>query len=202
MNSSQAIIAISSLFTKYGSYDYIGEEISQIEHAIQTAKYQEDHNYSQSDIISAFLHDIGHLVVLDKTQENCDTTDTSIWMTNGEGQVLGAQNHSQIGADFLKSLGFSDQITIPVANHCRSKRYLLTTQPKYQEKVSQASLETFIHQGGMMSQEEIEEFEKSPYFEESVRLRIADDNGKNTNMMTKEEVEEYKKKYLEMIKGL
>ena len=56
---------IKYLFEKYGNYNYIGEEISQLSHSIQTAMLAEKYTYDKEVIIAAFLHDIGHLIGLE-----------------------------------------------------------------------------------------------------------------------------------------
>jgi len=126
-------------------------------------------------IAAAFLHDIGHLVGL-KQQS------TNVLQTTPDAPSLGISNHERIGSSFLKHLGFSDSVCIPVAHHVLSKRYLLTTNPDYVSNVSDASMQTFVLQGGNLTQHEILAFEASAYFEESVKLRHYDDAAKSTTM--------------------
>ena len=53
---------IFDLYIKNGDNDYIGENVSQIEHALQAALLAENQSYPDHVILASFLHDInsGH----------------------------------------------------------------------------------------------------------------------------------------------
>ena len=59
MNADK-IDEIFSHFEKFGDKDYIGEAISQMEHALQCGHQAEQDNYSNDIILGAMLHDIGY----------------------------------------------------------------------------------------------------------------------------------------------
>lgn len=195
MNIEEVVSEIEYLFDQYGQMDYIGEDITQLEHAIQVAQSAEKSYQSPSLIIAGFLHDIGHLIGLDLQKKDLNKPQNMI----KDGINLGISNHQGIALDWLSKRGFSEEVTIPVYNHCLSKRYLLTVQPDYINKLSKASQETFYLQGGLMMAEEVTEFENSPYFMDSVRLRTWDDQGKKKNLHTKSEMKNLKEHYLGMI---
>jgi len=50
---------IFDLYIKNGDNDYIGENVSQIEHALQAALLAENQSYPDHVILASFLHDIG-----------------------------------------------------------------------------------------------------------------------------------------------
>ena len=50
-----------SLYARGGSDDYLGEPVSQLQHAAQAADLAEAQGYGVDVICAAFLHDIGHL---------------------------------------------------------------------------------------------------------------------------------------------
>ena len=50
---------IFSLFDKFGQENYIGEEVSQLQHAQQAASCALKEGFDEFVIIGAFLHDIG-----------------------------------------------------------------------------------------------------------------------------------------------
>ena len=66
---------IVNLYNKYGSFNYIGENITQIDHAIQCAEHAIHdirlNKYTlyekQCVIVASLLHDIGHLVGYEET---------------------------------------------------------------------------------------------------------------------------------------
>ena len=59
----------------------------------------------------------------------------------------GAQNHGQLGKDFLEKCGIPAPIPALVKNHVAAKRYLVSKHTEYYEKLSPASKETLKHQG-------------------------------------------------------
>lgn len=188
MNIPAIISIISLIFTNYGSQDYIGESIIQLEHAIQVAQHQEK-SFIRSQVIAGFLHDISHLIIFDQI-ENIDHHCNN----------LGAMGHSDNGVTYLKDLGFGDDVVIPIKNHCRSKRYLLTVQPDYKNQLSEASQNTLNFQGGLMTRDEVKEFEKEDYFLESIKLRISADKSNEINKYTPKELESLKQHYLDEIR--
>ena len=51
---------IFSLYDRFGSADYIGEPVSQIEHMSQSAELAIREGYDDEVVLAAFFHDIGH----------------------------------------------------------------------------------------------------------------------------------------------
>jgi 2-amino-1-hydroxyethylphosphonate dioxygenase (glycine-forming) len=163
---------IKELLEKSKNQNYIGEEISQYEHAVQCADLAIKAGADEDLIIAAFLHDIGHLVA--------------------KGDEFGVENHEDIGAEFLLKSGFSQRTANLVRNHVRAKRYLVATKPSYRDKLSDASVETLRRQGGPMNQEEIKKFEEDPDFKDSLRLRAWDEQGKIKNYKSANEATLFK----------
>ena len=150
---------IFDLYYKYGSCDYIGEPVTQTEHMILAAMCAEEdlakNKYLASPkdrdyiILAAFLHDIGHLIgVRDNLAQ------MSSW---------GTLDHDIIAGKYLRSLNMPELICKLVENHVIAKRYLVTTDVSYYDKLSEASKKTLEFQGGKMSKEEILAFEKDKY---------------------------------------
>ncbi|MCL4115106.1 UNVERIFIED_CONTAM: hypothetical protein GTU68_037663 [Idotea baltica] len=138
-------------------------------HSLQAALLAEDAGYEDSQIVAAFLHDIGHLLhEVEKSKVD----------KMGE---FGIVDHELIGAQYLESIGFEDKICVPIANHVKSKRYLCAIDKSYYDELSDASVQTLNYQGGPMSKEEVETFENEDYFTESVALRKLDDQAKIEN---------------------
>ncbi len=52
---------VFDLYKKHGDADYIGEKVSQVEHALQCAHFAESENFGPNVILGAFLHDIGKI---------------------------------------------------------------------------------------------------------------------------------------------
>lgn len=159
---------IFSLFEKHGADDYIGEAISQIEHACQCAQLAEKDGDDEEVILAALFHDLGHI---------CSK------YTEGESmRGYGHQRHEKLGADFLRQRGFSEKIIRLVENHVQAKRYLCAKKPEYYRKLSEASKETLKFQGGPMTAEETTAFETDPLFRLSIKLRAWDEAAKEENV--------------------
>lgn len=160
----KTVNAILDLYARYGSAEYIGEPVSQLEHMSQAAELAMREGYEDAVVVAAFFHDIGHICV-SRNQEN----DMEGW---------GTLSHEQIGADFLRSRGFPERVARLVEGHVQAKRYLTAVYPAYFNKLSDASKRTLQIQGGPMTLEETEIFECDSMFEVCLRLRTWDDEAK------------------------
>ena len=122
LSIDQKLKLIFELYTNHGHEDYIGEPVSQIEHMCQSAQLAEREGFDSEVILAAFFHDIGHLL---NHLENTESLGG-----------FGVKRHEQIGADFLRSLGFPEKI--PQHGRkimSRQKKDILTFRfPEYLEK--------------------------------------------------------------------
>lgn len=167
INAKEATTEIMNLFAEYGNNDYDGEPVTQTSHMIQCAMLAMQENADQELVLGAFLHDIGHLLGHKRKAEDMGG--------------FGAINHEGIGANYLRSKGFSERVCAVVDGHVAAKRYLVTTDETYSEKLSPASWETLRWQGGPMTKEEADTFRKHPYFKEIIQVRLWDESAKDYN---------------------
>lgn len=142
--------------------DYIGEDVSQLGHALQCADLARASGDDEL-VLAALLHDLGHLV---------DPHAPSM-----EG--LGTVDHEHLGADMLRTLGFSDRVVRLVAGHVDAKRYLASRNPDYRARLSPASARTLELQGGPMTTAQRASFEADPLFRDLLRVRGFDEGGKD-----------------------
>jgi len=159
MNATAEIV---NLFEKRGASAYLGEPVSQLEHARQAAFYAEQEKASRYLVVAALVHDIGHLledVPKEITERGVDA------------------RHEEIGEAWLKKR-FGPEVYEPVRLHVAAKRYLCATDRSYLDQLSPASVLSLKLQGGPMSQAELTEFEKQRLFREAVQLRRWDDLAK------------------------
>jgi predicted HD phosphohydrolase len=91
--------------------------------------------------------------------------------------------HENSGAEVLKRF-FPKLVTDCVLFHVAAKRYLCAIDPSYMDKLSKASIHSLHLQGGPMNTTEIIEFEKNPYLNEILKVRLFDDAGKDPEMKT------------------
>lgn len=166
---------IIALYEANGNLQY-GEDMTQLQHAFQSAALARAEGYDEEVQLAAFLHDIGHFM-------NASDSDKM--------GVFGVKSHEKLGADYLRAKGFSEKVAALVEGHVQAKRYLTFKEPNYYDQLSEASKRTLEFQGGRMTAEEARAFEESPFFEMSVKMRHWDDAGKNPDLPV-ESLERYR----------
>jgi phosphonate degradation associated HDIG domain protein len=155
--------AIAELFASEGLADYLGEDVTQAVHMLQTAALAERDGAGDPLVAAALLHDVGHF------------TGT----VTGRDLMAGTDNrHSEQGAAWL-ARWFGPEVTEPVRLHVDAKRYLCATEPGYRALLSPASVYTLGVQGGPMRGAELAAFEASPYAAGACRVRRWDDAAKD-----------------------
>jgi phosphonate degradation associated HDIG domain protein len=158
--------ALDDLFTLYASpaalrmYD---EEVTELEHALQSAALAQADGAPDQLVAAALLHDVGHLVSDDNVTLEDDLTDDF--------------HHERVGARYL-TRWFGPEVTAPVALHVAAKRYLCAVEPGYLDGLSASSDRSLRLQGGPMSDTEVEAFDRLPHHREATLLRRWDDTAK------------------------
>ena len=152
---------ILNLFEKRGAEAYLGEPVSQQEHAVQAAWLAVQDGAPDTLIAAALLHDIGHLLGGDD-----DPAERGI-----DGY------HENAGRAWL-AREFGPAVTEPIRLHVAAKRYLCAVEPPYFATLSEASVRSLALQGGPFSDAEVRNFEENPFHRDAVRLRRWDDQAK------------------------
>lgn len=170
MNSNvhNTVNEVFSLYEKFGHADYIGEPVSQLEHMSQSAQLAMSEGFDDEVILAAFFHDIGHICVMNHSENSMDG--------------FGIKSHEKIGAGYLRTKGFPERVAKLVENHVQAKRYLTFKYPDYYQQLSEASRKTLEFQGGVMKVSEAEYFESDPLFQTSIRMRKWDELAKEINV--------------------
>ena len=179
-NLLDGVTFVFDLYRNFGDSDYIGEEVTQLQHALQCAylaslEYPEDNEI----IVGAFLHNVGNLLHLKDKSENFEFKEVEYKDTTLDG--LGLKNYEEIGAKLLLKMGLSKRVASLGRNHVLAKRYLVTKNPEYMNNLSDASKATFKLQGGCLSSEELEAFESNPRKDIFLRMRAWDDMAKDVD---------------------
>jgi phosphonate degradation associated HDIG domain protein len=162
MTHEDPVAFLLRLFEERGDAAYLGEPVSQTEHALQTAWVAERAGAGSSLIVAALLHDMGHL--LHDLPENCADAGLD-------------DAHEILGARWLDQ-HFGAEIAEPVRLHVDAKRFLCTIDPAYLGLLSEASLRSLQLQGGPFTPDEAARFRKHPYAEAAVALRRFDEQAK------------------------
>ena len=151
---------------------YIGEKVTIAEHMIQSAMMAEKTKSKDTLICSCLLHDYGHFILEDPDELVREKKDGK---------------HEDVGYEYLKKY-FKEEIVEPIKNHVLAKRYLARDQ-KYFNILSPASITSLKLQGGLMSDDEAQTFEKNKYFKDSIKLRRFDEAAKNEGVKIKDIIE-------------
>lgn len=167
MPARDTVENIVRVYNEKGHRHY-GENVTELEHALQTAEFARRAGEPESVVLACLLHDYGHLL-----------------HDLGEGiaeQGIDAR-HEELGAKLLAEF-FPPEIVEPTRLHVAAKRYLCWKDTEYFDGLSRASRLSLQIQGGRMSNEEAIQFEANPYYDVAVRVRQYDDMGKVEGMET------------------
>lgn len=167
---SLSIPEIEQLLSSRATTWYGQEAVSQLDHALQCAQLAEAAGETESTVVAALLHDMGHIV----------GTNQAIDKHAGEGDsAMPAKDdlHQFVALPFLRSL-FPDAVLEPIKLHVDAKRYLCAVHAAYWEALSPASKHSLVLQGGAFDAAQVHSFEALPFCQEAVRLRRYDDLAK------------------------
>jgi phosphonate degradation associated HDIG domain protein len=153
---------ICLLFANKGGRAYDGENVTQLEHALQTAARAEGEGASPALVTAALLHDLGHLL-------------------NDQGEtptLRGLDDRHQFAAlPFLRGL-YGDDVLEAIRLHVDAKRYLCATRPGYHDALSADSKRSLVLQGGIYDAKQAAAFIARPHAQDAVRVRLWDDLAK------------------------
>jgi phosphonate degradation associated HDIG domain protein len=152
---------IAQAFAERGG-DAYGENVSQLDHALQCAELARKERAADHLIAAALLHDYGHLF-------------------EGRGEAAEREGrdarHEFHGARALRRW-FGPEVLGPIALHVRAKRYLCAAEPGYADALSPASILSLELQGGPLTPMQCRRFERGRFAADAVRVRRWDDAGK------------------------
>ncbi|MDP6444389.1 MAG: HD domain-containing protein [Pirellulaceae bacterium] len=165
---SRVVDWIVDLFHRRGDASYIGEAVTQTQHALQAGELAQQAGASDELITAAILHDIGHL--LHNLPE--DIADQGI-----------DDRHEALGERFV-ARHFSPLVAEAVQLHVDAKRYLCATETGYLSDLSAASQKSLALQGGVFDDDQVQHFESHRFWPEAVQVRRWDDRAKDPNRET------------------
>jgi predicted HD phosphohydrolase len=135
---------------------YGGEQVDQLQHALQCAALAVANGADDELIVAALLHDVGRSPLL---------------VRDG-----GSADHGELAQRWLADRT-GNRVAWLVGQHVPAKRFLCTIEPGYD--LSEPSLRSLSAQGGPMSSDELERFRAHPDWESAVELRRWDDIAKD-----------------------
>ena len=160
---ASSVAEVLDLFERFGRQNY-DEDITQLDHALQTAALARSEGAEPALVAAALLHDVGHLLELQAGGV-------------ADGDVADDLAHERTGVRYLAAI-FPAAVTGPIALHVAAKRYRCAVDPTYHAGLSAGSTASLARQGGPMDPTEAARFEANPAHADAVRLRGWDDAGK------------------------
>lgn len=158
MESPEPLVSVEAVWAalqaQKGMSD--GEAVDLWTHQVETAAILAAQGADDELVVAALLHDLG------------------------DGRVSEAE-HAPWGAALVRRL-LGERVAWLIATHAESKRYLCTIRPAYYATLSPVSQRTLERQGGRMTPEEVATFAAHPWAGDAVRMRLADDAGKDPAM--------------------
>jgi phosphonate degradation associated HDIG domain protein len=158
-----ALDDLFALYTSPAALRMYDEDVTELEHALQTAALAQADGAADHLVAAALLHDVGHLV----SDDNVTLDD----------ELAEDFHHERVGARYL-ARWFGPEVTAPVALHVAAKRYLCAVEDGYLDDLSPSSLRSLHLQGGPMTSAEVEAFERLPHHVEATLVRRWDDRAK------------------------
>ena len=153
---------IEKLFRRHGHIEYSGENVTQLEHALQAAQRAEAEGAGDTLVTAALLHDLGHLLNLQGDSPSARGID---------------DQHQYYAIPFLRPL-FPPAVIEAIRLHVDAKRALCALEPEYYEALSPDSKRSLTLQGGIFARGEADAFLARPFAADAVRVRRWDDAAK------------------------
>jgi phosphonate degradation associated HDIG domain protein len=153
---------IEKLFRDHGHIAYSGEDVTQLEHALQAAWRAEEENAGDELVTAALLHDLGHLLNLQGASPTARGID---------------DQHQYYAIPFIRAL-FAPAVIEAIRLHVDAKRALCALEPEYYEALSQDSKRSLTLQGGIFARGEADAFLARPFAADAIRVRRWDDAAK------------------------
>ena len=156
--ADRRVATLAALFNSDATLETYGEGLSLRDHMLQTADLAAAQGLDEAGVAAALLHDLGWTL-----------PDT--WPARG---------HEAAAADLLAPL-CGPAVADPIRLHVAAKQYLVTREPGYLARLSEASRQTLAQQGGPMAPDACDAFERQPGFAAAVALRRLDDAAKHAD---------------------
>lgn len=152
----------------HGHARYDGEDVSQLQHALQAATLALGEGAPANLVAAALFHDIGHLAHELGEHASAHGLD---------------DRHEYRALGWLKPV-FDADVWEPVHLHVEAKRYLCCVETDYIGQLSEESVASLALQGGPMTPDAARAFADRPYAQDAVRLRRWDDAAKDIDAQT------------------
>ncbi len=155
----QGLGSLMTVLSRAGSTEEPNEEVvglTILHHGLQCAALLAASDPDDIELqVAGLLHDIGHVLVPGAEDE-----------------------HGAIGAAAVRpTLG--GRVATLIEDHVAAKRYLVAVDATYRHVLSEGSRRTLALQGEAMTPAEATAFTRRVYFEDTVRLRRADEGAKD-----------------------
>ncbi|MEY2422511.1 MAG: hypothetical protein QOI95_2578 [Acidimicrobiaceae bacterium] len=140
----------------YDSLDDDGDPLPVLDHGLQCAALlAEQFPDDEALQVAGLVHDVGHR------------------LSPGASKA-----HGVIAADAVRGL-LGERVAALVELHVPAKRYLITVDPSYRDRLSDGSTISLDRQGGDLSDDERLVLESNPHLADALSLRRCDERAKD-----------------------
>ncbi|KAJ2864385.1 hypothetical protein GGH94_002943 [Coemansia aciculifera] len=172
----QRVSKVFELLQTGSRKEYIGGKITQLDHALQAAYLSKNEGADEETILAALLLNIGHLIPSTEqhsgTRDKNEATNRAFDIAGNYSASGGYNYYAEFGANYLRTLGFSNKTCELIESNVMAKRYLLAKEPGYGDG---AVLLFITLKGDPLLPTEMREFEKDSLFKQKVQLAKWDD---------------------------
>lgn len=169
MSDAAARLAeIERLFERHGAARYSGEDVTQLEHALQSAHLAEAAGADDALVTACLLHDLGHLLA--------DAGETPTLRGIDDG-------HEHVALPWLRD-AFPPRVLAAIGLHVEAKRWLCHAEPGYLERLSPDSQRSLALQGGVFDARQAATFLARRGAADAIALRRFDDLAKQPGLPT------------------
>jgi len=163
-----SIDPLFEILARAGAEQYGNERVTQLDHALQSARLAERAGSSPALVTAALLHDVGHLIH--------DLGD--------DAAVRGIDDRHEVsGAAFL-ARWFGPEVSEPIRLHVDAKRWLCHAEQAYFDHLSPGSVRSLALQGGPFDDEGAARFLAEPFARDAIQVRRWDDDAKVLGLET------------------
>ncbi len=156
---------IFNLYELYGSCYCDGNNISYLHYKCQAAWIAMQEGYEDEIVLAAFLHDIVYMIPHHDESESL--------------YDVGMIDAEEIGAAYLRKMGFSDALCNLVQSYSKTIRYLIHNNPLYYMQLSGAGKQRLESTGGRMHIDEATRFESDSQFDLCLKIWQWDEAAKS-----------------------
>ncbi|KAJ2832845.1 hypothetical protein GGI24_001071 [Coemansia furcata] len=170
MSPEQRVSKVFQLLQDAGKKEYMGGEISLLDHALKAAQLAKNEDADEETILAALLTNIGRLFPPIEQGSAIDDEKFKYRLTGSTG-ISPPINYYRLGADYLRQLEFSEK----TCDLIESQDLAIRTTPVHIPTYLMPDHDLMqINSTGRpsLTPNELEQFQNAPYFDETIQVML------------------------------